>query len=162
MDLLQTVNAFYLEGDPVYLYSYHTYNTYENELLCDADSFDFVGSGVLGEVAVTHKGIGLAVFLVIHVNDEWVVVVDRFEEVEGGQVLHVELTLLKLNLLPKATLQHQLLHVVLLVWRVQHGWYIVYVSLLIHAHIHSHNTRSQRIHLKGQLQLVIVCHVLQS
>jgi hypothetical protein len=135
MVLLKTIDAFHFKWNSIYLYNFYFQKYYHNQLSCDFDASDLVSIAIFLEHSIVHKRIWFPILLVIDVQHNWEVSIDRLEKVVVLQVLEIKLALVMWNLLVHAWLYLNLLHVVIFIWSKQHNWHIVDISLLINTYI---------------------------
>jgi len=92
---------------------------------------------ILIEGAVCHHGLLRTLILIVDRDNQWIVVFDRFGQLEGCHVVQVKDDLAILDLLIHSSTDSQVLNIVISVRRVEHLWSIVCVFLLCDASIHT-------------------------
>ncbi len=133
---------------------------YHDKLPRDPDPIYLPMLRVFREHPVAHEGIVLVVFHIVDIQHEGVVRILRLEYLVGLQVLHEEGDLAECDLLVQPLPQLHLLHVVLLVRRVEHGRHVVHVTLLVDADVDSDGTSGQGVNLERDLELIVRSYVL--
>ncbi len=105
----------------------------------------------LSESSISHERVVLPILRVVDAEDDRVVVVLELVQVEGHQIVKIELALLGGDDLAHAFFQANLLKVVFFVGSVEHHWCVVHVPLLLHAAVHSHVSVALAVNLEGDL-----------
>lgn len=121
-------------------------------MLDHVDSVD-VFISVLGEGAVGHHGVLLALVDVVDRDDHWVIVLDGAGQFESGQVVDVEHDLSLRDFLVQPHWHLQVGDVVAAIRGVKHFRGVVGILFLCHAHVYAHVGVTQGVVLEHDRQL---------
>lgn len=115
---------------------------------------------ILAEVSVAYEGINFSVYLVVHTEDDRVIVNVGFVQLIAFHGTKLEETLRKFDILTDSRVEFDFLDVVFFIGGVHHLRHIVHILLFCHACVNSEEAFDFSIHFERQSYLLVTGNLL--